>query len=77
VDLLVFAIILWLLYRHPRPGDGPPSSGIVDGVEDVLERLVTLGRGCAVVLLLAFVVACAISVAVWVTRAVGAMFAAR
>jgi hypothetical protein len=71
VDLLVFVIILWVLYRHPRPGDGPPGSGIVDGVEDLLDRLVTLGRGCAVVLLLAFLVVGAVSVAVWVVRVIG------
>jgi hypothetical protein len=74
VDLLVFVIILWVLYRHPRPGDGPPGSGIVDGVEDLLDRLVTLGRGCAVVLLLAYVVVGAICVVVWVVRAVSGFF---
>jgi hypothetical protein len=60
--------------RPCRPEDGSPSSGIVDDVEDVLDRLVALGRGCAVLLLVAFVVVCAIGVVVWVVRAVGGLF---
>jgi hypothetical protein len=74
VDLVGFIILLWLLYRHRRPGDGPPSSGIIDGVEHVPDHLVTLGRGCAVVLLLAYVVVGAICVVVWVVRAVSGFF---
>jgi hypothetical protein len=71
VDLVGFIILLWLLYRDRQPGDGPPSWSIADAVEDLLDHLVTVGRSCAAALLLMFLVAGAVSVAVWVVRVIG------